>query len=235
MQMLDWIKGVMNSPEFLSTITGSVIGGIVTILMFFLQNNKQKKFLEQQKKDDEEKLKIQNQFQKELLERQNDFYQETVEIREKYERERMLIVFLKEKIEILVSDNNEQYNFTINSKKKYEQAVKNLDKNALVEWVNDFEKMQDSLMEIVSNIDVKRLTEKVDGKTYHELLTEIIQYEKNLIDAAKGYVEKNKHINLDEALKSYAQIVKLINQLSSLLIIEKYKIFDRLDLQIISS
>ena len=44
MQMLDWIKGVMNSPEFLSTITGSVIGGIVTILMFFLQNNKQKNF-----------------------------------------------------------------------------------------------------------------------------------------------------------------------------------------------
>lgn len=230
MQMLDWIKGVMNSPEFLSAITGSVIGGIITILMFFLQNNEQKKFLKQQKKDDEEKLKMQNQFQKELLERQNDFYQETVEIKEKYERERMLIGFLKEKIEILVSANNELNNFTINSKEKYEKAVKNFDKNSLVEWVKDFEEMQASLMEIVSNVDLKRLTEKVDGKTFHELLTEIIKYEKNLIEAAKGYVKKNEHIDLDEALENYSQILKLIDQIDSLLIMEKYKIYDRLDL-----
>lgn len=44
MQMLDWIKGVMNSPEFLSTITGSVIGGIVTILMFFCKITSRKNF-----------------------------------------------------------------------------------------------------------------------------------------------------------------------------------------------
>ena len=33
--MWEWIKCVLNSPEFISTIMGSFIGGIVTILMFF--------------------------------------------------------------------------------------------------------------------------------------------------------------------------------------------------------
>lgn len=103
---------------------------------------------------------MQNQFQEQLLKIQNEFYQETVEKREKYERERMLIGFLKEKIEILISTNDDISEFTKKSKGKFEQAVKNLDKNALIEWLKDFEEMQDSLVQTVSNIDIKRLYEK---------------------------------------------------------------------------
>lgn len=230
MQMWDWIKGVINSPEFFSTIIGSVIGGAVTILMFFLQNNEQKNFLKQQKIDDQEKLQMQNQFQEQLLKIQNEFYQETVEKREKYERERMLIGFLKEKIEILISTNNDISEFTKKSKGKFEQAVKNLDKNALIEWLKAFEEMQDSLVQTVSNIDIKRLYEKKDGKTYNEMFEEIIKYARLLIGAVRNYVEKGVQIDLNEGLKNYSQIDKLTAQSRVVLIIEKNKIFDRLDL-----
>lgn len=228
--MLDWIKGVMNSPEFLSTITGSVIGGIITILMFFLQNNEQKKFLKQQKTDDEERLQMQNQFQEQLLKIQNEFYQETVEIREKYERERMLIGFLKEKIEILNGANNDVNKFIHESKGIYKQAVENNDKNALKEWTQDFNEMHDSLIETVSNIDLKRLNEKVDGKTYHEMFEEIINHAKLLIGAVRKHLEIGEQIDLQEGLRNYSQIAKLTEQSRLLLIIEKNKIFDMLEL-----
>ena len=42
--MWNLIENVVNSPEFLSTIMGSLIGGVFTVLMFFLQNNVQKNF-----------------------------------------------------------------------------------------------------------------------------------------------------------------------------------------------
>ena len=81
--MWNLIENVVNSPEFLSTIMGSLIGGVFTVLMFFLQNNVQKKFLKQQKIDDDGRLEMQNNFQEQLLAIQNEFYRETVEIREK--------------------------------------------------------------------------------------------------------------------------------------------------------
>lgn len=227
--MWDWVKYILNSPEFISTIMGSFIGGIVTILMFFLQNNEQKHFLKQQKIDDDERLKMQNNFQEQLLAIQNDFYRETVEIREKYERKRMLIGYLKEKIDILISINNEINNFIDNSKGKYTKAARTLDKNTLREWVADFEKVQYSFSKTVMNIDVKRLNEKVDGKTYEELFSEIMQCVKSLLENVKKYTEKKEKIDLDEGLRIYSQLANLLSQSTWLLIIEKNKMFDMLD------
>lgn len=227
--MWDWIKHVVNSAEFLSAIIGSFIGGVFTILMFFLQNNQQKNFLKQQKIDDDERLKMQNSFQKQLLTIQNEFYRETVEIREKYERKRMLIGYLKEKIDSLISINNEINNIINNSKIKYEEAVRTLDKNTLSEWVSDFEKVQYSFVETVMNIDVKRLNEEVNGKTYEEIFSEIMQCVKSLMANVRKYTEKKEKIDLNEGLKIYSQIAELLQQSTWLLIIEKNKMFDMLE------
>lgn len=227
--MWEWIKCVLNSPEFISTIMGSFIGGIVTILMFFLQNNEQKHFLKQQKIDDDERLKIQNNFQEQLLAIQNEFYRETVEIREKYERKRMLIGYLKEKIDILSSINNEINNSINNSKNKYGEVVRNFDKKALIEWIEDFEKIQYLLTVTLSNIEWKRLNEKADGKTYRELFLEITDCIQSLLENVRENANKPKQIDWNEGMRIYSKVDELLRQSRVLLIIEKNKMFDMLD------
>lgn len=227
--MWNLIENVVNSPEFLSTIMGSLIGGVFTVLMFFLQNNVQKNFLKQQKIDDDGRLEMQNNFQEQLLAIQNEFYRETVEIREKYERKRMLIGYLKEKIDILMSVNNEINNFINNSKNKYEEAVRNFDKKALIEWMEDFEKIHYLLTITLSNIEWKRLNEKADGKTYRELFLEITDCIQSLIENVRGNVNKPKQIDWNEGMRIYSKVDELLRQSRVLLIIEKNKMFDMLD------
>lgn len=62
------------------------------------------------------------------------------------------------------------------------------------------------------------------------MFEEIIKCARLLIGAVRNYVEKGVQIDLNEGLKNYSQIDKLTGQSRVVLIIEKNKIFDRLDL-----
>jgi hypothetical protein len=227
--MWDLLKNILISSEFISTITGSLIAGAFTVFMFFLQNKEQKKFLEQQKREEEEKLKMQNEFQEKLLKTQNEFYQQTVETREKYERKRMLIGYLKEKIDNSLVINTELNNIIIKSKSKYKEAARTIDINAFIEWQTYIGKIQESIYETSSNIDAKRLNEQVDGKTYQEFLIEVINCLNNLSANARKIIKDKKQTDLDEGLKIYSQIDDLLQQSTLLLIREKNKMLDMLE------
>ena len=141
----------------------------------------------------------------------------------------MLIGYLKEKIDNSLVINTELNNIINKSKSKYKEAARTIDINAFIEWQTYIGKIQDSIYETSSNIDVKRLNEQVDGKTYQEFLIEVINCLNDLSANARKIIKDKKQTDLDEGLKIYSQIDDLLQQSTLLLIREKNKMLDMLE------